>query len=402
MAYAGVDYMKIDSLFSDEELMVRDSVRQWVEAAVMPTIASHYEAGTVDPTWMTQMGEMGILGANLSGYGLPGMSNVAYGLVMQELERGDSGLRSSGSVQGALVMYPIHAYGSEEQKTKWLPALHTAKAIGCFGLTEADHGSDPGGMKTRAVKDGSDWVINGNKMWITNGTRADVAVVWAATDEGIQGFLIERDAKGFTSVEQKMKASLRSSITAELFFDDVRVPDSNRLPKVKGLKGPLGCLTQARSGIAFGAVGAAMACYEEARNYALSRIQFGGPIARFQLIQAKLADMVTEITKAQLLALQLGRLKDKSEMHHSHVSMAKRNNVAMALDVARSARDVLGANGISLEYQSIRHMCNLESVYTYEGTHSIHTLVIGETVTGIPAYSEQHVTAAMQKMGHRG
>ncbi|RME01871.1 MAG: acyl-CoA dehydrogenase, partial [Deltaproteobacteria bacterium] len=335
-----------------------------------------------------KLAALGVLGANLTGYGCAGMNNVAYGLVMQELERGDSGIRSFVSVQGALVMFPIHAYGSPEQKEKWLPAMARGEKIGCFGLTEPDHGSDPAGMETRAVRRNGKWCLNGTKMWITNGSIADVALVWAKTEEGIvRGFLVERDHPGFSSREIQGKWSLRVSVTSELVLEDCEVPDENVLPGVTGMKGPLSCLTQARAGIAWGAIGAACACYDEALRYAKERIQFGKPIASFQLVQAKFAEMLTEITKAQLLALQLGRLKDAGQANYAQVSMAKRNNVAIALDIARTCRDILGANGISDEYHVFRHLCNLETLKTYEGTHDIHTLILGRTITGIPAFS---------------
>jgi glutaryl-CoA dehydrogenase len=333
------------------------------------------------------MAELGLYGANLQGYGCAGMSNVQYGLIMQELERGDSALRSFVSVQGALVMYPIHEYGSEEQKQRWLPALRQGKAIGCFGLTEPDFGSNPAGMRTRAVKGGSDYILNGEKAWITSGTIADVALVWARTEEGIRGFLVERQTPGFTAKDIHGKWSLRASVTSILSLQDVRVPACNMLPKAQGLEAPLACLSQARYGIGWGAMGAAMACYNEALEYAKVRKQFDDkPIASHQLIQERFADMITEISKAQLLALHVGRMKDRGRADYAHISMLKRNNVAMALDVARGARDILGANGVADEYPIFRHMCNLESVYTYEGTHNIHTLIIGERVTGIPAY----------------
>ena len=384
--FQGVDFYAIDELFSDEERMIRDTIREWVDDKVLPIIAEYCRKGTFPDQLIPQMGELGMFGANLQGYGCAGMGAVAYGLLMQELERGDSGLRSCASVQGSLVMYPIHAYGTEEQKQKWLPRMAKGQAIGAFGLTEPDHGSDPGGMETRAAKKGNDWVLNGAKMWITNGTIADVSIVWAQTPDGVQGFLVEKGTPGFSAPEMKGKLSLRASITSELVLQDVVVPDSSRLPGVKGLKGPLSCLTQARYGIVWGAVGAAMACYDEVLNYTKSRVQFGKPIAGFQLVQAKLAEIVTEITKAQFLSWRLGRLKEAGKATHFHVSMAKRNNVGWALDIARICRDMLGANGILDEYQTMRHMVNLESVNTYEGTYDIHTLAIGEAVTGIPAY----------------
>ncbi len=386
-AFRGVDYMEIDSLFSDQEKLVRQTVREFVEKEVIPHIEEWNREAKFPKHLVPLMAELGFYGANLEGYGCAGMSNVEYGLIMQELERGDSGLRSFVSVQGALVMYPIHAYGSEEQKKKWLPALQQGKAIGCFGLTEPDFGSNPAGMRTRAVKDGGDYVLNGEKAWITSGTIADVAVVWARTPDGVRGFLVEKARPGFTSKDIKGKWSLRASVTSILSLQDVRIPASNMLPGAQGMKAPLSCLTQARYGIGWGAIGAAMACYNESLEYAKVRKQFDDkPIASHQMIQEKFAEMITEITKAQLLALQVGRLKDQGRADHAHVSMLKRNNVKTALDVARAARDILGANGVADEYPIFRHMCNLESVFTYEGTHNIHTLVIGERVTGIPAY----------------
>ena len=385
--FHGVDFVEFDSLLSDENKLVRQTVREFVDKEVLPGIEEWNREAKFPKHLVPLMAELGFYGANLTGYGCAEMSNVEYGLIMQELERGDSGLRSFVSVQGALVMYPIHTYGSEEQKEKWLPAMQQGKAIGCFGLTEPDFGSKPGGMRTRARKDGDGYILNGEKAWITSGTIADVALVWARTEEGIRGFLVEKGTTGFTSKDIKGKWSLRASVTSTLALQDVRVPASAMLPCAKGLKAPLSCLTQARYGIGWGAVGAAMACYNEALEYAKTRKQFDErPIASHQLIQAKLADMITEITKAQLLALQVGRLKDKGRAEPVHVSMLKRNNVKIALDIARAARDILGANGVADEYPIFRHMCNLESVFTYEGTHNIHTLAIGERVTGIPAY----------------
>ncbi len=382
-----VDYFDIDSLLSDEEKMVRDTVREFVDDRVIPVIEHHNRNGTFPMDLVPQMAELGVFGANLpEEYGCANMNNVAYGLIMQELERGDSGVRSFASVQGALVMYPIFTFGTEDHRKYWLPKLARGEKIGCFGLTEPDHGSDPGGMKTKAVKDGNHYVLNGAKMWITNGTIADVAVVWAKLDGVVRGFLVEKGTPGFSAPEMKGKFSLRASVTSELVLQDVRIPEANLLPKSDGLKSPLSCLTQARYGIAWGALGAAMACYESSVKYSKERIQFDKPIASFQLVQEKLAYMITEITKGQLLALQLGRLKDKGTMKFNHVSMAKRNNVYIALEIARMARDLHGANGIIDEYPIIRHMMNLESVKTYEGTHDIHTLIIGESVTGIPAY----------------
>ncbi len=386
-AFHGVDYMEIDSLFSEEEKLVRQTVRELVDKEVLPHIEEWNREGKFPMHLVPLMAELGFYGANMEGYGCAGMSNVEYGLIMQELERGDSGLRSFVSVQGALVMYAIKEYGSEEQKEKWLPALQQGKAIGCFGLTEPDFGSNPAGMRARGVKDGEHWILNGEKAWITSGTIADVAVVWARTDEGVRGFLVEKGTPGYTSEDIKGKWSLRASVTSSLSLQDVRVPASNMFPKARGMKAPLSCLTPARYSIGWGAIGAAMACYNEALEYAKIRKQFDDkPIASHQLVQAKFAEMITEITKAQLLALQVGRLKDQGRADHAHVSMLKRNNVAMALEVARGARDILGANGVADEYPIFRHMCNLESVFTYEGTHNIHTLIIGERVTGIPAY----------------
>jgi glutaryl-CoA dehydrogenase len=385
--FAGVDYLLIDSLFNEQELLVRQTARQFVEDRVIPIIRDCYRDARFPKDLIPELGRLGFLGANLEGYGCAGMSNVEYGLVMQELERGDSGLRSFVSVQGALVMYPIHAYGSEEHKQRWLPKMATGEAIGCFGLTEPGFGSNPAGMKTRARKDGSDWIIDGEKTWITNGSVADVAVVWARTDEGIRGFLVERGTRGYATSEIHGKLSMRASVTSSLSFSDCRVPEANMLPCAKGLKAPLSCLTQARYGIGWGAIGAAMDCYETARQYSIMRKQFDDrPIASHQLVQEKLAWMITEITKAQLLALQVGRIKDQGKLDPSHISMLKKNNVAIALDCARLSRDLLGANGIMDEYPIMRHMCNLETVKTYEGTDHIHTLVIGERVTGVAAY----------------
>ncbi|MDT8435810.1 MAG: acyl-CoA dehydrogenase family protein [Gemmatimonadota bacterium] len=393
MAFDGVDFYGVDGLLSEEERAVRDMVREWVDDEVMPVINEHYVGRTFPTDLIPGMGELGFYGANLpEEYGCAGLNNVAYGLIMQELERGDSGIRSFASVQGALVMYPIFAFGSEEQRREWLPKLATGEVIGCFGLTEPDFGSNPGGMLTRAVKDGDEWVLNGAKMWITSGSMADVAIIWAKTGElddqkSIRGFIVETDREGFSAKNQEGKLSLLASDTSELVLQDVRVPDANLLPASDGLKSPLMCLTQARYGIAWGGIGAAMACFIEARDYALNRVQFGGkPIAATQIQQTRLADMLTEITKAQLLALQLGRLKDAGAATAQQVSLAKRNNVNMACECAREARRLLGGNGILVEYQSMRHMANLESVYTYEGTHDIHGLILGQAITGIPAY----------------
>lgn len=385
--FHGIDYLEIDTFLSDEEKLVRQTVRDFVEEEVIPHIEDWFREGKFPLHLSETMGEMGLLGANLSGYGCAEMSNVQYGLIMQELERADSGLRSFVSVQTSLVMHPIHAFGSEVQKQRWLPAMQQGKAIGCFGLTEPDFGSNPAGMRTRAVKDGGDFVLNGEKTWITNGSIADVALIWARTPEGIRGFLVEKGSSGFTTREIKGKLSLRASVTSSLSLQDVRVPASSMMPGAQGLKAPLECLTQARYGIGWGVVGAAMACYNEGLEYAKTRKQFGDkPIAGHQLVQAKFAEMITEITKGQLLALHVGRLKDLGRADYAHVSMLKRNNVKIALDVARAARDILGANGVADEYPVFRHMCNLESVFTYEGTHNIHTLIIGERATGIAAY----------------
>ena len=386
--FPGVDYMDFDSLLTEDELMVRQTVRDFVDEEVLPIIEDAHRHEKFPAHLVPKMAEMGLFGSTISEYGLPGLSNVAYGLIMQELERGDSGLRSFVSVQSGLVMFPIYTYGSQEQKDYWIPRLASGQAIGCFGLTEPDFGSNPGGMRTNARKDGNTWVLNGAKSWITNGSVADVAVVWAKTNEGIRGFIVEKGTPGFTTAYHMGKFSLRASVTSQLFFEDCRIPEENMLPKVQGLKGPLSCLTQARYGIAWGALGAAMAVYSTALEYAKSRIQFGGqPIASHQLVQNKLAWMITEITKGQFLALQMGRIKDRGELKPHQVSMGKMNNVNIALECARIARDILGANGISDEYPVIRHMLNLESVKTYEGTHDIHNLVIGEAVTGIAAYN---------------
>jgi glutaryl-CoA dehydrogenase len=386
--FQDVDYCNIDSLLSEEEILVRNTVREFVDDNVIPIIEKHNRAGTYPMDLVPKMAELGMFGSTLPArYGCAGMNNVAYGLVMQELERGDSGVRSFASVQSALVMYPIHAYGSEKQKDHWLPKLAKADKIGCFGLTEPDYGSNPGGMITRAVEVSDGYVINGAKMWITNGTLADVAVVWAKLNGVVHGFLVEKGTKGFSAPEMKGKHSLRASVTSELIFQDVRIPKENILPNGNGLKLPLACLSQARYGIAWGVVGAAMACYDAALQYAKSRIQFGKPIASFQLNQAKLVEMITEITKAQLLVLQVGRLKDSGKVRFQQISMAKRNNVFQALKIAREARSILGANGILDEYPVMRHVANLESVLTYEGTHEMHTLIVGEDITGIPAFT---------------
>jgi glutaryl-CoA dehydrogenase len=385
--FPGVDYFLIDSQFSEQELLVRQTARQFVDERVIPIVRDCFRDARFPRELIPEFGRLGFLGANLEGYGCAGMSNVEYGLVMQELERGDSGLRSFVSVQGALVMYPILCYGSAEQKDRWLPKMQSGRAIGCFGLTEPGFGSNPAGMKTRARQDGDHWILNGEKTWITNGTLADVAIVWARADDGIRGFLVEKGTPGFTATDIHGKLSMRVSVTSSLALSDVRVPASAMLPGAKGLKGPLSCLSQARFGIGWGALGAAMDCYETARQYTILRKQFDDrPIASHQLVQEKLAWMITEITKAQLLALQAGRVKDQGKIEPAHISMLKRNNVAIALDCARLSRDLMGANGIIDEYPIMRHMCNLETVKTYEGTEHIHTLVIGERVTGIPAY----------------
>jgi glutaryl-CoA dehydrogenase len=386
-SFRGVDYLHIDSLFNEQELLVRQTARQFVDDRVIPAIRDCFREARFPRELIPEMARLGFFGANLEGYGCAGMSNVEYGLIMQELERGDSGLRSFVSVQGALVMYPIYTYGSEEQKQRWLPRLQSGETVGCFGLTEPDFGSNPAGMRTTARKSGDGWVLNGEKTWITNGTLADVAVVWARAEDGIRGFLVEKGTRGFSTSDIHGKWSMRASVTSSLSFSDCHVGADQMLPGAKGLKGPLGCLTQARYGIGWGTVGAAMDCYETARAYSVLRKQFDDrPIASHQLVQEKLAYMITEITKAQLLAIHCGRLKDQGKLDPAHVSMLKRNNAAIALECARLSRDLLGANGITDEYPIMRHMCNLETVKTYEGTDHIHALVIGETVTGVPAY----------------
>lgn len=384
--FKSLDFVDADTLLSEEERLIRDTVREFVTAEVLPVIEKHFRDGTFPNHLIPQIGEMGLLGANLSGYGCAGLGPVAYGLIMQELERGDSGLRSFVSVQGALVMYPIHAFGSEEQKERWLPRLAKGEAIGCFGLTEPDHGSDPGAMETRAVRSGDRWVINGAKAWITNGSVADVAVVWAMTAEGIRGFLVERGTPGYTTKDHTGKFSLRASVTSELILQDVEVPADAVLPGTGGLKSPLMCLTQARYGIAWGVGGLAMSVFDEALQYAKSRIVFERPIAGFQLVQRKLAWMATEITKTQLLNLQVGRLKERGTATPQQVSMAKMNGCRVARECTHLAREILGANGIADEYQTGRHFCNIESVYTYEGTDDIHTLIVGQELTGISAF----------------
>jgi glutaryl-CoA dehydrogenase len=385
--FRGVDYYGIDELLTEEQRMMRDAVRDWVEAKFLPVVSQHHRDGTFPMELAKDLGEMGVFGATLKGYGCAGLDNVAYGLIMQELERGDSGLRSFASVQSGLVMYPIHSYGSDAQKDRWLPRLQSGEALGCFGLTEPDHGSDPGSMKTRAVKKGNEYVLNGTKLWITNGSVADVAVVWAKGDDGeIGGYLVEKGTPGYSTIDIHGKFSMRASITSELAFADCRIPLENKLPGVKGLKGPLSCLSQARYGIAWGAIGAAMGCYDWALQYSQQRIQFNKPIGSFQLVQQKLVWMITEITKAQLLCWRLGQLKDAGRARPQQISMAKMNNVQMALDGARLARDILGAAGIVDEHPIIRHMMNLETVNTYEGTHDIHTLIVGRDITGLDAF----------------
>ena len=385
--FQGVDYFNIESLLSEEEIMIRNSVREFVSDEVIPIIEKYNREGKFPMELIPKMAELGLFGTNLpQKYGCAELNNVAYGLVMQELERGDSGIRSFVSVQSALVMYPIFAFGSEEQKDLWLPKLAKGEKIGCFGLTEPDFGSNPGGMVTKAEKVNGGYNLNGAKMWITNGTIADVAVVWAKLNGIVMGFLVEKGFKGFTAPEMKGKHSLRASVTSELVFDNVFVPEKNLLPKTEGLKNALMCLNQARYGIACGVVGAMMACYDTALNYAKSRVQFSKPIAAYQMTQEKLVYILTEITKAQLLNIQLGRMKDNETLKHTHVSLAKRNNCEKALEVARISREILGANGILDEYPIMRHSANLESVKTYEGTHEMHTLIIGEDITGYPAF----------------
>jgi len=384
--YEGVDFYNLEQYLTEEEIMIQDSVREWVDEKVIPIIEDYYTKGTFPMELISEIGDMGLFGCNLEGYECAGLSNVAYGLICQELERGDSAIRSCVSVQGSLSMYPIHAFGSEEQKQKYLPGMAKGKLIGCFGLTEPDHGSDPGSMETKAVEDGDSYVLNGAKMWITNGTVADLAIVWAKLEGKIRGFIVEKDDSGFSAPEMKGKHSLRASITSELVFQDCRIPKDRMLPDVQGLKGPLSCLTQARFGIVWGALGAAMGCYHSSVDYSKSRIMFDRPIASFQLVQNKLAWMLREITKGQLLAYHLGRAKDKGEATPEMVSLGKMNNVDIALQIARTSRDIHGANGILNEYPIMRHMANLESVYTYEGTHDIHNLILGRWITDIQAF----------------
>ena len=384
--YEGVDFYKMEQHLTEEEIMVRDLVRDWVDERVIPIIEEYYTKGTFPTELISEIGEMGLFGCNLEGYECAGLSNVAYGLVCQELERGDSAIRSCVSVQGSLSMYPIHAFGTEEQKQKYLPGMAKGELIGCFGLTEPDHGSDPGGMETKAIEDGDSYILNGAKMWITNGTIADLAIVWAKLNGKIRGFIVEKGDSGFTAPEMKGKHSLRASITSELVFQDCKIPKDRILPDVQGLKGPLSCLTQARYGIAWGSLGAAMGCFHSSVDYSKSRIMFNKPIASFQLVQNKLAWMLREITKGQLLAYHLGRAKDKGEASPEMVSLGKMNNVDIALEIARTSRDIHGANGILNEYPIMRHMANLESVYTYEGTHDIHNLILGRWITGLQAF----------------
>ncbi|HEX7095606.1 MAG TPA: acyl-CoA dehydrogenase family protein [Acidimicrobiales bacterium] len=386
MAYAALDYYALDELFTHEERMVRDTVRELVTTRVMPNIGKHWSAGTFPHELVPVFGELGLLGPSLTGYGCAGISPTAYGLICQELERGDSGIRSFCSVQGSLVMYPIWAFGSEEQKQKWLPDMAAGRVIGCFGLTEPDFGSNPSGMLTTATRTSSGYRLNGTKRWITNGSVAHVALVWAKLDGKVHGFLVPTKTKGFTARDIHGKWSLRASVTSELILEDVEVGEDALLPGVSGLRGPLSCLSQARFGICYGAVGAAMACYDEALSYAKDRVQFSRPIAGYQLVQRKLVDMVQEITKAQLMCWRMGRLKEAGTLTPAQISLAKRNCVAMARECARDARDILGANGVTDEYQCGRHMLNLESVFTYEGTHDIHTLVVGQDVTGLAAF----------------
>ena len=384
----GPDYYNISDFLTDEELLIQKTAFDFVKTEFLPLINEHYEKGTFPLELIPKLGDLGLLGSSLPvESGGAGVTNIAYGLILHELERGDSGLRSFASVQGALVMYPIHAFGSLEQKVKWLSDLGKGIKIGCFGLTESNFGSNPGGMATTCKRDGNEWIINGSKMWITNGSIADVAIIWAKDEKGvIRGFLLEKGMKGFTSSDIHGKLSLRASITSELSMVDVRVPDSSRLPNIEGLKGPLSCLTQARYGIAWGMLGAAADCYNTALEYAKERKQFSKPIAGYQLTQAKLAEMLTRITEAQLMVYRLGQLKDQGKMTFQQVSMAKRNNCVIARDIARISREILGGNGITIDYSPIRHMANIESVYTYEGTHEMHTLIIGEDATGFPSY----------------
>ena len=381
-----LDLFDVRAELSDDERMVQDSVARFVDEQAIPVMREAFEQHRFPRELISQVAELGLLGSSIDGYGCAGLNSISYGLICQELERGDSGLRSFVSVQSSLVMFPIYAYGSEEQKQRWLPAMAKGEAIGCFGLTESQGGSDPSNMKTHARKDGDDWILNGSKMWITNGTIADAAVVWATTDEGVKGFIVEKDMPGFTSQEIDNKFSLRTSITAALFFNDVRIPSANMLPGVTGLKGPLSCLTQARYGITWGVIGAAQACLDEVIRYTGDRVLFDRPLSHTQAIQIRLADMARRITTAQLLSLQLGRLKDRGELRPTQVSLAKWNNCRAAIDIARDARDILGGSGISAEYVPIRHMLNLESVITYEGTETVHQLIVGKELTGVNAF----------------
>lgn len=385
-----LDYVDLEADLDEEERMVRDTAREFVDDHVRPDIAEHFENGTFPEDIIPALGDVGFYASNMDGYGLPGVSETAYGLIMQELEAGDSGIRSMASVQGALVMYPIYQYGSEDQKEEWLPALGAGEAVGCFGLTEPNHGSNPSGMETWVEQDGDEYVLNGSKTWITNSPIADVAVVWARDESDpespVRGFLVETTRDGVTTNKIDDKLSMRASVTGEIGLSDVRIPEENVLPGVSGMKGPLSCLTQARYGIAWGAVGAARDCFETAKSYTLERDQFGGPIARFQIQQEKLAEMATQITTAQLLAYRLAELKERGSLRPVQVSMAKRNNVRMARNQARVAREMLGGNGITLDYSPMRHLANMETVYTYEGTHDIHSLILGHDITGIPAF----------------
>jgi glutaryl-CoA dehydrogenase len=381
-----LDLFAVDSLLSEEERMIRDTVARFVDERALPLIPKCFDEGRFPHELIAEIAELGLLGSSLEGYGCAGLNAVSYGLICQELERGDSGLRSFVSVQSSLCMYPIYTFGSEEQKARWLPDMAAAKKIGCFGLTEPHGGSDPANMKTHARRDGDDWILNGAKMWITNGSIADLAIVWAQTEAGIQGFIVEKEFAGFEARDIKAKMSLRASITSELYFDNVRVPDSNRLPGVIGLKGPLSCLSQARYGITWGPIGAAVGCLREALDYCGERIMFERPLTANQSVQVRLADMARRITAAQLISLQLGRLKDAGQVHPTQISLAKWNNVRMALDIARDCRDLLGGAGITLDYSAIRHMLNLESVITYEGTETVHQLVVGRTLTGHNAF----------------
>ena len=381
-----MDFYRTDDLLNEEERLVRSTVGRFVDQRFLPIIAEHYERATFPTEIVPELARLGVFGMHLRGYGAAGMSNVMYGLACQELERGDSGLRSFVSVQGSLCMFPIHRYGSEEQKQRWLPKMAAGEVLGCFGLTEPEFGSNPAGMATRARRDGKDWILTGTKRWITNGNVADLAIVWARSEQGIRGFLVEKGTKGFEAREIHHKLSMRASVTSELILDDCRIPAGNELPEAQGLKAPLSCLNEARYGIVWGVLGAAIACYRSALGYSMARVQFDRPIAGYQLTQEKLVNMLTEITKGQLLALQLGRLKDRGSATATQISMAKLNNVREALQIAREARTILGANGISLEYPVMRHMNNLETVLTYEGTSEIHMLAIGEEITGLSAF----------------